>query len=138
MLLTKSRFKTSITIHHHDQPSHTVRQPRQNWGEADRSSQQKFQRAKLTHSHLKISPVSVQIRHGCKGFWNVYQERGSEFTPAKDGMNGLLWSSRSSRKTLRPRLVNVSGSPHGTSRTVCQRMCHTTKTSVPADTTFIS
>lgn len=41
-----------------------------------------------------------------------------------------------SRKTLRPRLVNVSGSPHGTSRTVCQRMCHTTKTSVPVDTTF--
>lgn len=49
-----------------------------------------FQRAKLTHSHLKISPVSVQIRHGCKGFRKVYQERGSELIPAKDGMNGLL------------------------------------------------
>lgn len=49
-----------------------------------------FQLAKLTHSHLKISPVSVQIRHGCKGFRKVYQERGSELIPAKDGMNGLL------------------------------------------------
>ena len=44
-----------------------------------------FQRAKLTHSHLKISPVSVKIRHGGKGFRKVYQERGSELIPAKDG-----------------------------------------------------
>lgn len=49
-----------------------------------------FQRAKLTHSHLKISPVSVKIRHGGKGFRKVYQERGSELIPAKDGTNGLL------------------------------------------------
>ena len=49
-----------------------------------------FQQAKLTHSHLKISPVSVQIRHSCKGFRKEYQERGSELLPAKDGMNGLL------------------------------------------------
>ena len=46
LLLTKSRFKTSITIHHHDRPSRTVCQPRQNWGEADRSSQQKFSTSK--------------------------------------------------------------------------------------------
>lgn len=46
-----------------------------------------MQPAKPTHPHLKIFPVGVQIRHGCKGFRKVYQERRSELIPAKDGMN---------------------------------------------------
>ena len=55
--LTKSRFKASITIHHNDQPTRTVCQPRQNWGEADRSSQQIFATSKtyiLTSRSLQL------------------------------------------------------------------------------------